>query len=71
MQALPACRYPLTVVQGGRDETVDWRYNVDFISRRTWVERQVDIPEASHHLANEREDLREQVLQALDRYVLT
>lgn len=71
LQALPACRYPLTVVQGGRDETVDWRYNVDFISRRTWVERQVDIPEASHHLANEREDLREQVLQALDRYVLT
>lgn len=70
MQALPACRFPLTLVQGGQDATVDWRYNVGFIQRKTFVEKQIDIVEASHHLANEREDWREQVLSAMDRYLL-
>lgn len=71
MHELPACRFPLTVVQGDRDETVDWRYNVDFIRQHTFLESLIEVPEASHHLANEREDLRERVLAALDRHVLT
>lgn len=70
MQSLPACRFPVTLVQGGRDETVDWRYNVGFVQRHTFLEKLIEIPEASHHLANERADLREQVLSAMDRYLL-
>lgn len=71
LQALPGCRFPVTVVQGDRDETVDWRYNVDFVARKTFVEKRVDIHGAAHHLANERADWREQVLAALERYLLT
>lgn len=71
LHAQPACRFPLTVVQGACDATVDWRYNVGFIRERTFVERLVTIPDAAHHLVNERADLREEVLAALDRHVLT
>lgn len=71
MLARPACRFPVTVVQGDLDETVDWRFNVDYVQRHTFVEKLVMVAGASHHLANERDDLREQVMAALDRYVLT
>lgn len=71
LQALPACRYPVSLVQGDEDATVDWRYNNDFVKRRCFVEKQVIVTGAAHHLVNERADLREQVLQALDRHVLT
>ncbi|MEL0027758.1 MAG: alpha/beta hydrolase [Perlucidibaca sp.] len=70
MQAMPGCRFPLTLVQGLEDETVDWRYNVEFVREHCFLERLIEVPGASHHLANEREDLREQVMAALDRHVL-
>lgn len=70
MQAMAGCRFPITVVQGQEDETVDWRYNVGFIREHFFLERLIELPGAAHHLANEREDLREQVMAALDRHVL-
>lgn len=70
IHALPRCRFPVTLIQGERDETVDWRYNVGFVASRFFVEAQIHLPEASHHLVNEREDLREQLLQAMDSHVL-
>lgn len=70
MQAMPACRYPVSVVQGDQDETVDWRFNIAYVRSHVFVEGYTEVAGAAHHLANEREDLREQCLRALDRYVL-
>lgn len=70
MQAMPACRYPVSVVQGDQDETVDWRFNIDYVRSHVFIEGYTEVVGAAHHLANEREDLREQCLRALDRYVL-
>lgn len=70
MAAMPPCRYPVSVVQGDQDETVDWRFNVNYVRTHAFVESYTEVAGASHHLANEREDLREQCLRALDRYVL-
>ncbi len=67
---LPRCRFPISVVQGERDETVDWRYNLDFVSSRFFVEGRVQIPEASHHLVNERSELRMQLMQVMNTYLL-
>ena len=67
MQALPASTYPVLLVQGGRDETVEWRYNNDFVRSRFQVEHEHLEPEASHQLANERDDLRAPVHAALAR----
>ena len=57
-------------MQGERDETVDWRYNIGFVRQRFFVEGQLQIPEASHHLINERADLRQQLMQAMNQYLL-
>ncbi|MFZ5560205.1 MAG: alpha/beta hydrolase [Pseudomonadota bacterium] len=65
MQKLPACDFPVLLVQGERDETVEWRYNIDYVRRHFRVEREALLPEASHQLANEREDLRAPVHAAL------
>lgn len=70
MQTMPACRYPVSVVQGDQDETVDWRFNIDYVRSHVFIEGYTEIAGAAHHLANEREELREQCLRALDRYVL-
>lgn len=70
MAAMPPCRYPVSVVQGDQDETVDWRFNIDYVRRHVFVEGYVEVPGAAHHLANEREALREPCLRALDRYLL-
>lgn len=70
IHALPRCRFPISLVQGERDETVDWRYNIGFVKQRFFVEGQLQIPEASHHLINERFDLRQQLMQAMNQYLL-
>lgn len=70
MQAMPVCRYPVSVVQGDQDETVDWRFNIDYVRSHVFIEGYTEVAGAAHHLANEREALREQCLRALDRYVL-
>lgn len=67
MHALPPCDYPVLLVQGGRDETVEWRYNNEFVRRNFRVEHDHFEPEASHQLANERDDLRAPVHAAIAR----
>ncbi len=34
MEARPACRIPVWLAQGAQDQTVDWRYNIEFIRRK-------------------------------------
>ena len=60
----------LELVQGDQDETVDWRFNIDYVRSHVFIEGYTEVAGAAHHLANEREALREQCLRALDRYVL-
>ncbi|MEZ5530484.1 MAG: alpha/beta hydrolase [Porticoccaceae bacterium] len=63
--ALPPCDYPLRVVQGDCDATVDWRYNLAAL-RRKFVNLQVDVIQgAQHHLVNEATWLRDRVFKAL------
>jgi alpha-beta hydrolase superfamily lysophospholipase len=65
MQGLPASDFPVLLVQGERDETVEWRYNIGFVRRHFRVEHEQLLPQASHQLANERADLRAPVHAAL------
>lgn len=53
------------VIQGQADRTVDWRYNLKVI-HRLFRPHVFFIPEAQHHLVNEREDIRAQMFQAID-----
>lgn len=53
------------VIQGRRDRTVDWRYNLKVISA-LFRPRIFFIPEARHHLVNESPAIRAGILQAID-----
>lgn len=70
IHALPACRFPISLVQGDADETVDWDYNNRFVSEHCFVESRTLITGASHHLANESPEYLSQVLHALRKSVL-
>ncbi|WP_461520963.1 alpha/beta hydrolase [Porticoccus sp.] len=64
--ALPPCDYPLRVVQGDCDATVDWRFNMAAI-RRKFPNLQMEVVTgAQHHLVNEVTWLRDKVFKALD-----
>ncbi|MEC7121128.1 MAG: alpha/beta hydrolase [Pseudomonadota bacterium] len=54
----PRCRVPVWVAQGARDQTVDWRYNVEFIRRKCRLQTLLMLEEGSHQLINERPDIR-------------
>lgn len=58
MEQRPACRIPVWLAQGALDQTVDWRYNVDFIRRKFRLQTVLMLEEGSHQLINERADIR-------------
>ncbi len=61
-----SCGRALTIIQGGEDTTVDWRYNLVKIKSKFPESRVHMLPEARHHLANESVELRAQLMSILD-----
>ncbi len=62
---------PLLVIQGDRDDTVDWRYNLPFLQNHFVQSRIEVIPGARHHLPNESENYREHMLKELTEFLHT
>jgi len=61
----PAPGTPMRILQGGRDATVAWRYNLGFLGRK-FPEASVRMFDAGRHqLLNEAEELRSEVLSEL------
>ena len=58
MERRPACRIPVWMAQGALDETVDWRYNIEFIRTKFRLQTLLMLEEGSHQLINERADIR-------------
>ena len=58
MEQRPACRIPVWLAQGAQDQTVDWRYNIEFIRRKFRLQTLLMLEEGSHQLINERADIR-------------
>lgn len=58
MDALPASRYPVWLAQGMRDQTVNWRYNNEFVRRKFRLKVALLLEDASHQLVNECQDIR-------------
>jgi alpha-beta hydrolase superfamily lysophospholipase len=63
------CDKPILVVQGGADDTVDWRYNIEQIKRLFPAMDLFQVAPARHQLANEREDLRAAYLEKVGDYL--
>ncbi|ENW18565.1 Lysophospholipase [Acinetobacter haemolyticus CIP 64.3 = MTCC 9819] len=58
MEQRPACRIPVWLAQGALDQTVDWRYNIEYIRRKFRLQTLLMLEEGSHQLINERADIR-------------
>ena len=65
LQRLPPSPHPAIVVQGDADTTLDWRYNLRVLHNKLPNGRFYLVPRAQHHLINEAEPIRAQVLAAL------
>lgn len=58
METYPKCRIPVWLAQGAQDQTVDWKYNIDFVRRQFRLQTLLILEEGSHQLINERADIR-------------
>lgn len=54
------------IVQGQKDRTVDWRFNIKAITEKFPSSQVFYIEEGRHHLANESEEIRQRLFSAVD-----
>lgn len=59
----------LLVIQGTRDSTVDWRYNLDFIVKKFPNSDIIKIDNAEHQLYNESSVIRKKVFSEITKYL--
>jgi len=62
--ARPVC-FPVTVVQGEKDLTVDWQHNLRIIRNKFSRVNERRLPEGRHHLVNESPNLQSNVFNAV------
>lgn len=63
--AAPQSDVPTLIIQGDKDVTVEWEYNVPAIKQHFTQVTEVIVKGGNHHLVNESEPLREKVFDAL------
>ncbi|AXS82684.1 MULTISPECIES: alpha/beta hydrolase [Marinobacter] len=57
--------FPVTVVQGEKDLTVDWQHNLRIIRNKFSSVEELRIPDGRHHLVNEAQDLQATVFNTI------
>jgi len=57
--------FPVTVVQGEKDLTVDWQHNLRIIRNKFSSVKERRIPDGRHHLVNEAQDLQATVFNTI------
>ena len=65
IEAMPPCPRPLRVLQGNKDNTVEWRYNLEKIRQKFPHSTVEMIDGARHELFNEAQPYRRTVLETL------
>jgi len=58
-------QFPLVVVQGKEDQTVDWQKNIPFLTKKFPRLKINYIEDGRHHLANESKPIRDKMLEFL------
>ncbi|MDB6063411.1 MAG: hypothetical protein JWM78_3514 [Verrucomicrobiaceae bacterium] len=56
------------ILQGQRDTTVDWRYNIPFIRKKFPKAKYLPLQDAYHQLVNESPEILAKVFAAMDMY---
>ena len=66
--SLPVSERAPLIVQGQRDTTVDWKYNINAIRTKFPRAKYLPLQDGSHHLANETPAIRSKIMSAMDLY---
>ena len=59
---------PVLILQGTEDTVVDWEYNIVFLQQKNNLAKVKWLPKGKHHLLNETQIIREEVLKAVRDY---
>lgn len=57
--------FPVTVIQGEKDRTVDWRHNLRIIRNKFASVEELKLRDGRHHLVNEAQDLQAAVFNGI------
>lgn len=57
--------FPIHIIQGDQDKTLDWRDNLEKFAQKYSAITATVIPEANHHLVNEKASLREVIFASI------
>lgn len=57
--------YPVNIIQGTSDQTLDWKYNLAVFKEKLPQMQLQLIEDAYHHMANEEPKLRKQIFEAM------
>jgi alpha-beta hydrolase superfamily lysophospholipase len=69
VEKMPVCNREILIVQGSRDTTVDWRYNLKLLGEKFPSARVETIKGARHELFNESTTLREESITKVIEYL--
>ena len=64
-EACDGSDYPVNIIQGTSDQTLDWKYNLEVFADKLPHMRLQIIEDAYHHMANEEPSLRKQIFEAM------
>ena len=71
VENLAAISHPVLILQGSEDTVVDWEFNIVFLQQKNNLARVKWFQNGRHHLLNETEVIREEVLKTIREYFLT
>ncbi len=61
--------HPVLIIQGTKDNVVDWKYNIPFLKKKIKPVKVNYIDGGGHQLLNEKEDLKSKVLSQINMYI--
>jgi alpha-beta hydrolase superfamily lysophospholipase len=68
-EQLPVSDMVVLIVQGQKDNTVDWRHNIPVVRDKFPRAKYLPLQEAHHHLVNETAAIRAKIFAAIDLYL--
>ncbi|MCG8313511.1 MAG: alpha/beta hydrolase [Pseudomonadales bacterium] len=69
IESAEKCDCPALIIQGEKDETVDWRHNIPLLKDKLTNLEVLLIPEVRHQVANEIESLRKLVFDSALEFI--
>jgi alpha-beta hydrolase superfamily lysophospholipase len=70
IQTYSASKIELFIIQGEKDQTVNWKYNIPFLAKKFPNALLSLIKQGRHQLFNEREDIQQEVFHAIETYLM-